>query len=136
MLEDKNIDFEADLFIECEILHEAEEIEEETVVIVPDLDPHLNVYIPSEQEVGEEFLDSTFLSIVAAARLIDFETDIDDILFHPRCKILSSKVRLFGSIRSSRSHNLRFSSVRSQPVQSSQSSSFWIRSLLISLGSL
>ena len=92
MLEDKNIDFEADLFIECEILHEAEEIEEETVVIVPDLDPHLNVYIPSEQEVGEEFLDSTFLSIVAAARLIDFETDIDDILFHPRCKIFSSKI--------------------------------------------
>ena len=106
MLEDKNIDFEADLFIECEILHEAEEIEEETVVIVPDLDPHLNVYIPSEQEVGEEFLDSTFLSIVAAARLIDFETDIDDILFHPRCKIFSSKVRLFGSVRSSSIGNL------------------------------
>ena len=131
MLKDENIDFEADLFIECEILHEAEEIEEETVVIVPDLDPHLNVYIPSEQEVGEEFLDSTFLSIVAAARLIDFETDIDDILFHPRCKILSSKVRLFGSVRSS--------SIGSQSVcptvtvilvWSSKSSSLWLRSPL------
>ena len=51
MLEDKNIDFEADLFIECDILCEAEEIEEETVTIVPDLSPHLNVYILIEQEV-------------------------------------------------------------------------------------
>ena len=51
MLEDENSDFEADLFIECEILCEPEEIEEETVTIVPDLNPHLNVYIPIEQEV-------------------------------------------------------------------------------------
>ena len=132
MLKDENIDFEADLFIECEILHEAEEIEEETVVIVPDLDPHLNVYIPSEQEVGEEFLDSTFLSIVAAARLIDFETDIDDILFHPRCKIFSSKVRLFGSVRSSSIGSLRQSvclTVTIILVWSSKFSSFWLKSL-------
>ena len=45
-LEDKNIDFEADLFIECELLCEAEEIEEETVPIVPYLSPHLDVDIP------------------------------------------------------------------------------------------
>ena len=52
MLEDENYDFEADLFIECEILDEAEEIEEETVVTVPDWDPHISVYIPSVREVS------------------------------------------------------------------------------------
>ena len=92
LLEDKNIDFEPDNFIECEILDEAEEIEEETLVIVCDLSPHLNVYIPFELEVGQQIFDSTFLSIIAAARQSDFQSDIDDILFHQRCKIFSVKV--------------------------------------------
>ena len=92
LLEEKNIDFEPDNFIKCEILDEAEEIEEETVVIVSDLYPHLNVYIPFELEVGQQIFDSTFLSIITAAKLTDFESDIDDILFHQRSKIFSVKV--------------------------------------------
>ena len=92
MLEEENINFELDNFIKCEILDEAEEIEEETVVIVSDLYPHLNVYIPFELEVGQQIFDSTFLSIITAAKLTDFESDIDDILFHQRCKIFSVKV--------------------------------------------
>ena len=43
--------FEPDIFIECEVLDVLEVTEEETVIVVPDFDPHISVYIPFMEQV-------------------------------------------------------------------------------------
>ena len=50
-LEENNYEFEADISTDCEVFESSKLIEEETVIMVTDSDPHLNIYIPFISQV-------------------------------------------------------------------------------------
>ena len=51
LLEKDDFTLEPDTSTECELFDISELIVEETVVIVPDTDPHLNIYVSAQFEV-------------------------------------------------------------------------------------
>ena len=54
LLEDDNFTLEPDTFTECELFDISSElIMEETVVIVTDANPHLNIYVSAQFEVSK-----------------------------------------------------------------------------------
>ena len=75
--------------MECEVLDVMEVMEEETVIIVPDFDPHISVYIPFMEQVR---LSHTLLIIPGflwvGIQFEHFKTNILYNLFSHQLEIL------------------------------------------------